>query len=363
MKKIISIASIAILFSQVSFAETTRTIYTNPITYKFKPLNEASPDPVAETTTETTIPNTSPITYTFKPSNVASLDPVAETNTETTIPTQSKTENNTKETAQVETSNVASPNPVVETTTESTIPTQSKTENNINEAAIVEVSNLAKAETSNVAKAEPSNSESKTEGSYAGLDLFGTKTTLEVITVETPTSCPKDCRIKQKPALTNNSYGLGLTYKYAFNFDNFFIAPGIFFEQNNYQAVSGINGSLSRLQIKNRYGIRSDFGYDIGRFAPYLTIGYAEVSYKSRSGGYDINSNRVSSIKNGVNGNIFYGAGLKFNLTSSLSLNTEYNFQKIVLKTNLSPLMQDYITRMAFQVRMETVKAGLYYKF
>ena len=286
MKKIISIASIAILFSQVSFAETTRTIYTSPITYS---------------------------THAFQPSNLARPNSDAVTNTKTRIPTQSKTETNIKE----------------------------------------------------VAKVETSNSKSKTEGSYAGLDLFGTKTTLEVINtyVSGPLACTQDCRSKLKPILTNNSYGLGLTYKYAFNFNNFFIAPGVFFEQNNHQAVSGTNGALTRLQIKNRYGIRSDFGYDIGRFAPYLTIGYAEVSYKSRSGGFDINNNRVSSIKNAVNGNIFYGAGLKFNLTSSLSLNTEYNFQKVVAKTNLSPLVQSFIDTVAFQVRMDTVKAGLYYKF
>jgi opacity protein-like surface antigen len=298
MKKIISIASIAILFSQVSFAETTRTTYTSPITYTFKPLNVASPDPVAKTTTETTIP------------------------------------------------------------------AQSKIENNIKEAAKVEASNSAKVETSEVAKAEPSNSESKTEGSYAGLDLFDTKTTLGIKNTFAPAICAQDCTYEAaKPALTNNSYGLGLTYKYAFNFNNFFIAPGIFFEQNNHQAVNGANGQLSRLQIKNRYGIRSDFGYDIGRFAPFLTIGYAEVSYRSRSDSEDKNYNIVSVVKNGINGNVFYGAGLKFNLTSSLSLNTEYNFQKIAPKTTLSPLSQDYLSKIAFRARMDTVKAGLYYKF
>ena len=76
-----------------------------------------------------------------------------------------------------------------------------------------------------------------------------------------------------------------------------------------------------------------------------------------------MSSNRVSSIKNDVNGNVFYGAGLKFNLTPSLSLNTEYNFQKVVQKTTLSPLIQDYLSKTAFRTRMDTVKVGLYYKF
>jgi opacity protein-like surface antigen len=281
MKKIFPIAAIAVLFSQVSFAETTSTIYT------------------------------SPTFYTTHPSNVARQNSDAVTTTKTKIPTESETETKIKK----------------------------------------------------VAKVEASNSESKTEGSYAGLDLFGTKTTLRVKNTFSPAVCTEDCTYYEKPALTNNSYGLGLTYKYAFNFNKFFIAPGIFFEQNNYQAVKGTEGSLTRLQIKNRYGIRSDFGYDIKRFAPYLTIGYAEVSYRSRSDGFDINHNVVSSIKNDVNGNVFYGAGLKFNLNSSLSLNTEYNFQKVAQKTTLSPLMLFYAAKTDFQTRMDTVKVGLYYKF
>jgi opacity protein-like surface antigen len=281
MKKILPIATIAILFSQVSFAEATRTIYT------------------------------SPIFYTTHPSNIISHDLDAVTTTKTKIPTEIETETKIKK----------------------------------------------------VAKVEASNSESKTEGSYAGLDLFGTKTTLRVKNTFSSAVCTEDCTDYEKPDLTNNSYGLGLTYKYAFNFNKFFIAPGIFFEQNNYQAVNATDGILTRLQIKNRYGIRSDFGYDIKRFAPYLTIGYAEVSYRSRNNGTDRYNNQVSSIKNDVNGNVFYGAGLKFNLTPSLSLNTEYNFQKVAQKTTLSPLMQDYITKIAFRARMDTVKVGLYYKF
>jgi len=281
MKKILSIATIAIFFSQISFAETTRTIYTSPTIYNIIPATEVSSDLDSDTTTKTI------------------------------IPTESKTETKIKKVAKVETSNL----------------------------------------------------ESRTEGSYAGLDLFGTKTTLKVTNGYVPNYCNGTCVFNEKPALKNNSYGLGLTYKYAFNFNKFFIAPGIFFEQNNHQAVSGTDGDLKRLQIKNRYGVRSDFGYDIGRFAPYLTIGYAEVSYRSRTGGYDANNNRVSSIKNGVNGNVFYGAGLKFNLTSSLSLNTEYNFQRVAPKTTLSPLTQDYAAKVAFRARMDTVKVGLYYKF
>ncbi|MES2962005.1 MAG: hypothetical protein V4694_06435 [Pseudomonadota bacterium] len=276
MKKFLSITTIAVLFSQVSFAETNRTIYTSPTIYTSRPSTVASPASDSSTTTET------------------------------------KTETKVKK----------------------------------------------------ITKVEVSNSGSRTEGSYAGIDVFGTRTTLNVTNGYVPGVCAgQDCVYAEKPALSNNSYGVGLTYKYAFNFDKFFIAPGIFLEQNNHQAVSGTDGDLKRLHIKNRYGIRSDFGYDIGRFAPYLTIGYAEVAYKSRSGGYDIDDNRVSVIKNGVNGNVFYGAGLKVNLTSSLSLNTEYNFQRFAPKTTLSPLTQDYAVKEAFRARMDTVKVGLYYKF
>ena len=280
MKKILPITTIAILFSQISFAETTRTIYT------------------------------SPTIYTTRPSNVVKHDSDAVTTIKTTIPTESKTETKIKK----------------------------------------------------VTKVETSSSESRTEGSYAGLDLFATRTTLSVTNGYVPGVCDgQTCVYNHKPNPSNNSYGAGLTYKYAFNFNNFFIAPGIFFEQNNYQAVS--DGFLKRLQIKNRYGVRSDFGYDIGRFAPYLTIGYAEISYRTRADGYNQNLNPSSVVKNGVKGNVFYGAGLKFNLTSSLSLNTEYNFQRFAPETTVPTLAKDYLANEAFRARMDTLKVGLYYKF
>jgi hypothetical protein len=69
MKKILSITTIAILFSQISFAETTRTIYTSPTIYTTRPSNVARHDSDAVVTTKTTIPTESKTETKIKISN------------------------------------------------------------------------------------------------------------------------------------------------------------------------------------------------------------------------------------------------------------------------------------------------------
>lgn len=76
----------------------------------------------------------------------------------------------------------------------------------------------------------------------------------------------------------DSSTGLGVSYKYAFNFDNVFLAPGVFFDKLGLKAKDQDGDSVSS---NYRYGTKLDVGYDItDSFAAYLSTGLANTNYK-----------------------------------------------------------------------------------
>ena len=210
----------------------------------------------------------------------------------------------------------------------------------------------------------------KTEGFYLGADFIGTKSTYISSTYYVG---DEETSIKKIPSNKHTSYGFGFNSKYAFNFNNFFIAPGVFLEQNSvggsknnssgsYDDSSG-SYLFNILQVRNRYGVKMDFGYDIGRVAPYLTIGYSEINYKTRALGRDSNLDLVTADRKGRASNIFYGAGIKYSATRNVDLSVEYNYQKFTAGTKVPDQSTDYISRINFISRLDIVKVGLSYKF
>jgi opacity protein-like surface antigen len=215
-------------------------------------------------------------------------------------------------------------------------------------------------------KSVKSNFTTKTEGSYLEADLVAFRTTFLVhdASLGTPYVHP--------PANQDMSYGVGLGYKYAVNFNNFFIAPGIFFEKNATGKAKGRIGVS--LNNRSRYGLKSDFGYDFfnGRFSPYLTSGYAEIDYRTRSyGGVyvyvpaddDYVLKDLSAGRDGKDRSWFYGAGFKVGLTKSTSLNIEYNYQKYIAKGSPPEESAWYLSNIYHEAKLETLKLGLSYNF
>lgn len=200
----------------------------------------------------------------------------------------------------------------------------------------------------------------KTQGSYLGMDAISTKTTF--YTRQNITETPYD--VNQVPSHSHTSYGFGLNYKYALNFNDFFIAPGLILEQNSVggSRVDGIDEE--RIQVRNRYGVKADIGYDISKtIAPYLTIGYAEVSYKTRGSGVDVDGNLFTAVNNGQSGNWFGGAGVKLDIGNNFALNLEYNYQRIKANTTIPPQSTFYLDKTSFMTRLDIVKLGLSYNF
>ena len=207
----------------------------------------------------------------------------------------------------------------------------------------------------------------KTEGFYLGADFIGTKSTYISSTYYVG---DEETSVKQIPSNKHTSYGFGFNSKYAFNFNNFFIAPGVFLEQNSVGGAKNIHRDpnnifnvIDSLQVRNRYGVKMDFGYDIGRVAPYLTIGYSGISYKTRTNGQDSDNKLFTKDRKGRASNIFYGAGIKYSATRNVDLSVEYNYQKFTAGTKVPDQSTDYISRINFISRLDIVKVGLSYKF
>jgi len=211
-------------------------------------------------------------------------------------------------------------------------------------------------------------SEMKTQGHYIGLDLVGNKVTFYEKGATNVKNIPTSYTIK--PVSSNYGGGVGINYKYAINFNNIFIAPGIFVEKlgtkvEPNQDAYRENSQLGELDIRSRYGIFSNIGYDINSFlSPYLVIGYSMVSYKTENGYYRNSLGlRQSNIEKSTTGSMLYGLGLKSNYSDKVSFNIEYNTQEFKAKTNLNVPINNKRSNSWYQTRIETIKIGTAYKF
>lgn len=191
----------------------------------------------------------------------------------------------------------------------------------------------------------------KTEGSYVGIDLLNTKSVAQLRSSSEGQAADETSR------QTSRNYGVGVNYKYAVNFNKFFVAPGIIIEDN--RSKNSIADGLS-LNVKNRYGVKADVGYDVTDcIAPYLTLGYSATSYTSRFGAVSEDDVAINGKKSATNYDWFYGAGVKFDLTSNVALNLEYNRQNFRAKVSTG----NADVAAAYKTRLEIMKVGVSYRF
>ncbi len=190
----------------------------------------------------------------------------------------------------------------------------------------------------------------KTEGNYVGVDLLsGNANYSERYSDSTQRSAAEGSAVHG-----SSDVGFGLNFKHAHNFDGLFVAGGVFVEQNGVKTET----VGERLEVKNRFGLKADVGYDVtDNFAPYVTFGYADVAYRTKN--YS-NSTAATSIKNGVTGGVFYGVGLKFDINKDWSFNTEYQTQNFRAKTRTDGTA-NYSG--VFKSNFSEVKFGLAHRF
>jgi opacity protein-like surface antigen len=172
----------------------------------------------------------------------------------------------------------------------------------------------------------------KTQGHYVGVDLIATKY--------------KDINIVSGTRENDVDYGVGINYKYAINFNNFFVAPGVFYNYNNAELQVG--GGLIDLTsgLKNSYGVKADFGYDVtDKFAPFVSFGYQENRI-------EVTSSDFAALNGGTTlESLTYGVGAKYSVMSNVDVSLVYeyvNYNKSVFENSLN---------------IDVVKLGASYRF
>jgi len=171
----------------------------------------------------------------------------------------------------------------------------------------------------------------------------------------------------------NSEYGVGINYKYYFNFNNFFIAPGVFFENNETTADTKhrkTHGDLRYLEVDNRFGVKTDVGYDINKyFSPYLTGGFARINYETGNiallGSELVNSTKINSSVSSW----YYGIGFKSNIYENINISFEFNRHKFDAKAYANNevitnrLGNAYNVQTKYDAQLNVLKFGLSYNF
>lgn len=147
------------------------------------------------------------------------------------------------------------------------------------------------------------------------------------------------------------SRGVGVNYKYAFNMDNFFVAPGAFIDHNNASSsltnvdAAGMVTGSQRYSISSTYGVRADLGYDVDeKVALYAIVGEQANRFKANN----------ANPKTGTAYSLVYGVGSKIALGQYTSLNLEYTTTNFKVKDG---------NQNKVKMGLDTVKVGLAYNF
>lgn len=213
----------------------------------------------------------------------------------------------------------------------------------------------------------------KTEGALVGINYVLTHARYKEIVEYNNSVTPGANRIKP---YYYNMHGASLDLKYAANMNNFFIAPGIFYEQNSFGGEE--SGSKKRnprdpssIQVQHRFGAKVDIGYDINSFSgggrdisPYLTLGYATLKYKAKEEIPGIlGGNILKTTHQDYAQNWFFGAGLKVNIIDNLSANIEYNWQQVDLDIEIPDRHKRIYDDLRYKTDLHIIKAGIILQF
>ncbi len=182
---------------------------------------------------------------------------------------------------------------------------------------------------------------------------------------------------------SDSSFGFGFAYKHAISFNDFFVAPGVFFDHlGNETKESGTDGGIgfvssfsNKGSINNRYGAKLDLGYDLNdQFSVYGTGGLSYLSYNIRSSlSWDdtttpANPDTTSFSKKGRKSSPFVGAGFLYKINKDLALMAEYTMQNVNIKTPGSSSTNGVefnpsISASTAKIKLNILKVGLSYHF
>lgn len=216
---------------------------------------------------------------------------------------------------------------------------------------------------------------SRTSGNYVGVDFIKTNLSFS------KHSYYRNYSNKSVHTHPTSGYSLGLKYSYAFNYKNFFIAPGLIFEFNNTK--NNLNASTARSEslldyqgatyskIDRRYGAKIDIGFDFNDyFSAYSTYGYAINYFTNYSSSYYEKQFPNDSAKwftyKSHRTAPFVGAGLRVKINDNWLINAEYNRTRFVTLTKAKNIYGDVSgTEMPHKIKFDNniniIKLGINY--
>lgn len=205
-----------------------------------------------------------------------------------------------------------------------------------------------------------SGANAKTEGSY--IEFGVSKANIDAQTTKTLGSNNDSYFNNESDA---SSVGFGLGYKYAINFDNFFVVPGVFYEYLGLEAQIDNEERLYQqdININSRLGAKVDLGYDIAdKFAVYIPVGINIFTYEFMTNDYLNSSNYVKTENSGSSAGLFYGLGFNFYPIKNMSISLEYNRSSIDVES-LNDVALAGTAALESTVDIDIIKLGFGYKF
>ena len=159
----------------------------------------------------------------------------------------------------------------------------------------------------------------------------------------------------------DNSVGFALDAGYKVGFNQFFVAPEIFFDQLNnsssgfrYKQVPG--NKQDTVDLNYRYGAKLNLGYDITpKFNLFVNYGLANVDYDTRgwyAGGRKSAATELAQI---------YGFGLGYKITENVSARLSYDRQSMHLRNTSVAVPGGDSAR--YKSTLDVVKLGAVYSF
>lgn len=199
-----------------------------------------------------------------------------------------------------------------------------------------------------------------TSGHYAGINVLKasakTKTSKDISTFNS------DTYFNSKSE--DSSINFGFDYQYAINKNNFFVAPGLFYENLNTEAKVNDtrNGWSQNLKLNNRYGLKLDVGYDVSKlFAIYVPLEYAITNYEFSTHDYTNNSS-LRTKRTASDSSFFYGLGVAFAPSDKILVKLQYTRSELDLQS-VSDVALVNTVRLKAKTNLDIIKLGFAYRF
>lgn len=206
----------------------------------------------------------------------------------------------------------------------------------------------------------------KTEGNYFGVDVLRSTTKAKSYSSLANDNTNGNEIYYDHSNRRDSHRGVGLNYKYAFNFNNFFVAPGISYDFLNNNMKAGYASSSTSyfsqtVKLNSAFSLRANLGYDINdQFAFYVPVGISQFNYEIKT--TDANSTTTLNSKRSSNKSAaFIGLGFSYQPIKNWVVNLEYNkYQSLKLTSATATIDGGQIIS---KTNISMMKLGLAYRF